>query len=149
MLPDFKKINGCLPEGVHDASWAEVCGKFGDSPGRKPLLAGLLLACIALKKAGVTFLYLDGSFVTTKKNPGDWDACYSQVGLDSSLLDPVFLDFTNERAAQKAKFKGEAFIAEMNASTAMLGPPYLEFFQKERNTGRKKGIVRLDLGTLP
>nr|WP_314542747.1 hypothetical protein [uncultured Massilia sp.] len=146
MIPSFSRLTGCLPPGVHDATWTEVSEHLGNSPKRKMLLVGLRDACIALRTAGATHLYLDGSFTTDKKNPGDWDACYSQVGIDSKLLDPVFLDFSKNRAAQKAKYKGEAFIAEMNA--AALGPPYLEFFQTEKNTGRKKGIVRLDLGTV-
>lgn len=148
MLPEFKKINGLLPEGEHGASWDEVCTRFGTSAGRNALLAGLLEACRSLRNAGVQHLYLDGSFVTAKNNPGDWDACYSRVGVTAALLDPVLLDFTNGRAAQKAKFKGEAFIAETKAS-GMLGPPYLKFFQMEKGSGRPKGIVKLDLGTLP
>jgi hypothetical protein len=137
-----------LPKGVHDATWDEVTLRFGNSTRRKDLLAGLLNACYALKKAGVTFLFLDGSFVTAKKNPGDWDACYSKIGVNTAVLDPVFLDFKNDRAAQKAKFGGESFFAETSAS-GVLGPPFLEFFQREKNTGRPKGLVRLDLGTLP
>ncbi|WP_156368736.1 hypothetical protein [Duganella sp. Leaf61] len=148
MLPDFKKINGLLPEGEHEASWAEVSQRFGNSAGRNALLAGLLEACRSLSNAGVKYLYLDGSFVTAKRNPGDWDACYSQVGVIAALLDPVLLDFTNGRAAQKNKFKGEAFVAEASAA-GLLGPPYLKFFQTEKGTGKAKGIVKLDLGTLP
>lgn len=148
MLPEFKKINGLLPAGEHEATWAEVSERFGGNAGRKALLAGLLAACYSLRGAGVGFLYLDGSFVTAKKNPGDWDACYSHFGVTAALLDPVLLDFSNNRTAQKTKFKGEAFVAEANAA-GLLGPPYLQFFQTEKGTGKPKGIVKLDLGTLP
>jgi hypothetical protein len=148
MLPTFNKLNGCLPKGIHDATWAEVVERFGDTQTRSDLLRGLLAACTALRTAGATHLFLDGSFVTAKTKPGDWDACFSRVGIDSALLDPVFLDYANDRAAQKAKFGGETFIAESKAA-GILGPPYLEFFQKEKKTGRPKGIVRLDLGTIP
>ena len=146
MIPAFRRLTGCLPVGVHDATWEEVSERLGDTPKRKMLLAGLRDACIAIRIAGGSHLYLDGSFVTNKRNPGDWDGCYSEVGINSSLLDPVLLDFSNKRAAQQAKFKGEAFFADDSAVS--LGPPYLEFFQQEKNTGRKKGIVRLDLGTV-
>jgi hypothetical protein len=148
MLPEFNKLNGCLPKGIHDATWAEVEERFGETEIRKNLLRGLLTACIALRTAGAAYLFLDGSFVTSKTSPGDWDACFSRVGINSALLDPVFLDYANDRAAQKAKFGGETFIAESKAA-GLLGPPYLEFFQKEKKTGRPKGIVRLGLGTIP
>ena len=121
--------------------------RFGNTVRRKDLLEGLRQACFSLRGAGVTHLFLDGSFVSAKRSPGDWDACYSRVGVIGSQLDPVLLDFTNERAAQKKKYLGEAFIAE-ERSSGFFGPPYFEFFQTERNTGRKKGIVRLDLGTV-
>lgn len=148
MLPDFKKINGLLPAGEHEATWAEVSVRFANTAGRKALLVGLLEACRSLRNAGVKYLYLDGSFVTAKKNPGDWDACYSRVGVVGAQLDPVLLDFSNNRAAQKNKFKGEVFVAESSAA-GLLGPPYLKFFQTEKCTGKIKGIVKLDLGTLP
>lgn len=146
MLPDLSKLTGYLPVGIHDATWQEIADKFGDTPKRKSILDGLYDACLALRKANVNYLFLDGSFVSNKRNPGDWDGCYSEMGVDSLLLDPVFLDFTNQRAAQKAKYKGEAFIAEQFATS--IGPPFIDYFQKEKNTGRKKGIVRLDLGTV-
>ena len=146
MIPSLNRVFGTLPVGIHVATWDEVEATFGNSPKRKTLLEGLKRACLALRAAGVAHLYLDGSFVTGKRNPGDWDACYSGVGVDSSKMDSVLLDFTNERAAQKAKYSGEVFVAEMAATT--LGQPYLDFFQTERNTGRKKGIVCVDLGTI-
>jgi hypothetical protein len=146
MIPPINRTFGTLPSGIHVATWVEVEARFGDSPKRKTLLGGLKRACLALQIAGVTHLYLDGSFVTGKRNPGDWDACYSGIGVDGSKMDPVLLDYQNERAAQKAKYFGEVFVAEMAAN--ILGQPYLDFFQTEKNTGRRKGIVCVDLGTI-
>lgn len=151
MLPDFipavdRYDDSYLPAGIHDADWAEVLVRFGFSYKRQQLLPGLRAACLAFRAAGVAYLYLDGSFVSDKKNPGDWDACFPIQGVDPSLLDPVLLDYTNERRAQKAKYKGETFPAD--ASSGSLGPPYLQFFQKNKKTGSPKGIVRIVLGTV-
>ena len=146
MIPAFGSLTGNLPRGEHRATWDEVVQALGFTESRKDLLSGLLAACKALKLAGVTELYLDGSFATKKKNPCDYDACYSIHGVDPAKLDPVLLDFKNSRMAMKQKYKGEIFPAE--AAASFLGPPYREFFQKDKN-GRKKGIVILDLGTLP
>jgi hypothetical protein len=146
-IPNFL-VTGLLPAGEHEATWEEVSNRFGGTPTRNTLLAGLLAACYALRTAKVTHLYLDGSFVTNKGHPGDWDACYSRNGLDYDALDKVLLDFSNKRAAQKKKYKGEAFIAESSA-TGIFGPPYKNFFQTCKHTGKPKGIIILDLSTLP
>ncbi len=151
MLPEFVQAtdrydDSYMPAGVYDATWTEVVVKFGFSYKRQQLLPGLKAACLALRIAGAAHLYLDGSFVSNKKNPGDWDACFPMQGVDPALLDPVLLDYRNDRAAQKAKYKGETFLADH--SSGMLGPPYLQFFQKNKKTGAPKGIVRLDLGSV-
>ena len=94
--------------------------------------------------------YLDGSFVTDKNEPNDFDACWEMVGVDFDLLDqeiPVLLDWSRKREAQKATFGGELFIAESAADP--WGTPYLEFFQRDRDSGQPKGIVALNLGDLP
>lgn len=146
MIPSFGLFN-LLPAGVHDASWAEVEVALGFSAKRKELLVGLKAACLNLRQAGATYVYIDGSFSTGKKQPGDWDCCYTAVGVDASKLDPVLKDYSNKRAAQKQKYGGEIFIANASSS-GPFGPPYLDFFQKDKGTGKPKGIVRLDLGTI-
>jgi hypothetical protein len=92
-------------------------------------------------------LYLNGSFATAKAVPGDFDGCWDAAGVDAALLDPVLLDFRNRRAAQKAKYGGELFIASLPATPA--GTVFLDFFQRDKATGDPKGIVAIDLGGLP
>lgn len=58
-------------------------------------------------------------------------------------LDSVFLDFSNGREAQKRKYLGEFFPAQMPEGAS--GRLFLEFFQTDKETGRPKGIVRLNL----
>ena len=36
--------------------------------------------------------YLDGSFVSSKLEPGDFDACWDEKGVDLDKLDPVLLN---------------------------------------------------------
>ena len=107
---------------------------------------GLLEAARILARAGGRTLYIDGSFVTVKSFPGDFDACYDIAGVSAHLLDPVFFNFANKRAAQKARFKGELFVANALAAP---GASFFDFFQKDKHTGMPKGIVSLDLGSLP
>lgn len=134
---------GNLPLGIHWANWKEFEKQFGTNSRRKLLLTGLKQAIASLKKAGCRTVFVDGSFVTSKELPGDFDACWSVEGVDPDLLDPVLLDFSNGRAAQKAKFGGELFPAELIEGGS--GKPFLDFFQTDKNTGKPKGIVGLRL----
>jgi hypothetical protein len=64
-------------------------------------------------------------------------------GVDPNRLDPIFLDFSNARAAQKRRFMGEFFPAEIPEGAS--GKTFLQFFQIDKETGKAKGIVALDL----
>lgn len=145
-IPGFQS-DGLLPVGIHAATWAEIETRFGNSPYRQAILGGLLEAARLLATANCKTLYLDGSFVTEKLFPGDFDACWDAIGVDVARLDPVFLDFSNRRSAQKARFRGELFISSTPADAA--GNTFLRFFQIDKSSGAPKGIVALDLGGLP
>jgi hypothetical protein len=142
MLPEFNR-DGRLPAGIHWATWQEIQSRFGFSSRRERLLGGLRLAMGALSKAGCRTVYIDGSFVTSKSEPGDYDACWDIDGVNAEALDLVFLDFSGGRAAQKRKYFGEFFPAQMPEGAS--GKVFLEFFQSDKETGRPKGIVGLTL----
>jgi hypothetical protein len=139
--------DGKLPSGIHVATWAELVCFFGGSARRQLLLAGLKAGLESLHLAGCRTAYVDGSFVTAKESPGDFDACWDARGVRGSLLDPVLLTFDQGRALQKAKYGGEFFPAHFPADVS--GITYLEFFQQDKHTNATKGIVALDLGSLP
>ena len=143
MLPNFTK-EGLLPPGEHPATWGEFSGRFGLNPRRLSLLVGLAAALVPLRTAGCRIVYLDGSFVTNKDLPGDYDAAWDPTGVDLGMLtlvEPLFFDFNNQRAAQKAKYLGEFFPATVPADA--VGTTFYEFFQIDKNTGNRKGIVVL------
>jgi hypothetical protein len=142
MIPEFNR-DGMLPPGIHWAAWQEIQSRFGFSARRQQLLHGLRRSLEALNEAGCCNMYLDGSFVTAKREPGDYDACWDVDGVNVEVLDPVFLDFSNRRAAQKSKYLGEFFPAQMPEGAS--GKAFLEFFQTDKETGRSKGIVGLNL----
>ena len=104
---------------------------------------GLLLALESLSLAGCRTVYVDGSFVTRKETPNDFDACWEEEGVDPALLDPLLLTFDSGRAAQKAAFRGELFPASVPASAE--GLSFLDFFQTDKDSGRRKGIVAINL----
>jgi hypothetical protein len=55
----------------------------------------------------------------------------------------VLLDFSNRRAAQKAKYGGELFTAELRAEPG--GTRFIDYFQRDRTAGARKGIIAIDL----
>lgn len=142
MLPEFNR-DGALPAGIHWSGWQEVESRFGFSGRRLQLLGGLKSALRALRRAGCRQVYIDGSFVTVKREPGDYDACWDIEGVDLESLDSVFLDFSNARREQKRKYLGEFFPAQMPEGAS--GKLFLDFFQIEKETGKPKGVVGLRL----
>jgi len=142
VLPPFQD-DGKLPVGLHWAEWHEIEERFGGNPHRGRLLEGFRTAAQNLQGAGCRAIFLDGSFVTAKELPGDFDACWDLTDVDPDQIDPVFLEFDNRRAAQKARFGGEFFPAQWPEGCS--GKTFLEFFQLDKDTGDSKGIVGLDL----
>lgn len=145
VIVDFDPKTGYLPPGVHDAGWSDVARRFAGNSHRARLIGGLLAACRDLAAAGCGTLLLDGSFVSAKPLPNDYDGAWETVGVDPDRLDRVLLDFSNGRAAMKSKYLGDLFPASAFAAPGVL---YRDFFRTDRN-GLEKGVVLIDLGTLP
>lgn len=137
--------DGDLPPGIHQATWEEFTERFSTNHYRAKMIRGLKSAIDNLKSAGCKKIYIDGSFVTSKRRPRDFDACWDPIDVEYAHLDPVLTDLTNNRKAQKTKYYGE-FFPTINDSGR--GDTILNFFQKNRESGNSKGIVCIDLGDL-
>lgn len=146
MIPAFEAATGNLPVGEHRATWQELVERYGYTQWRQQLLAGLLDALLLLREAGCGRVWINGSFVTTKEQPGDFDGCWDSAGVDWDRLDERLLTFDAGRATQKAAFLGELFVADFEADPQ--GTLFKDFFQVDRE-GRRKGIVVIDLKDLP
>ena len=84
--------------------------------------------------------WLNGSFVTAKDEPGDFDSVWDPDGVDTDRLDPIFFDLAAGRQAQKSRFYGELFPDWTESGS---GLRFAEFFQRDRVHGLK-GIVVID-----
>jgi hypothetical protein len=146
MIPDLDPQTGNLPPGEHRATWHELVRRFGSTSQRQRLLDGLLVALQLLHVVGCKRVWIDGSFVTAKEVPGDFDGCWDAVGVDFDRLDERLLTFDAGRVTQKAAFGGELFLADAAADPK--GTVFKEFFQADRN-GHRKGIVVIHLEDLP
>jgi hypothetical protein len=145
MIPEFDE-RGSLPPGIHHATWTEIVTRYATSVRRRELLDGLLDALRSLKAAGCATAYIDGSLVTSKNTPGDFDACWDSGGVVLSRLDSELVDFSDDRAAQKARYGGELYPADWSADAD--GTTYLDFFQRDR-LKQPKGIIAIALTGLP
>jgi hypothetical protein len=141
VIPPFDPLTGRLPPGEHKARWDEVVDRFGWNERRRRLIDGLADALTTLSEAGCRRVWLNGSFVTAKDEPGDFDACWDQTNVDLDILNSVLLDLSDGRRAQKARFGGELF---PNVTEVDSGLVFADFFQNDRETVRK-GIVVIDL----
>lgn len=95
-----------------------------------------------LRQAGCARVFVGGSFVTAKNEPKDVDVVWDVDGVDAEALDPVFLDFADERAAQKQRFGAEFFPAQL--VEGFTGRSFLQFFQYTRDD-EPVGIVVVEL----
>jgi len=143
-FPEFDE-QGQLPPGIHAASWREVAQRCGGDERRQALLAGLARLLALLAEVGCRRVWLDGSFVTSKAAPGDFDLAWDVVGVEidalvrrDPVLDPVFPD----RAAQLRRYGGECFAVSEPVTSGVVAT-----FQRDR-LGREKGIVLVELATL-
>lgn len=145
MLPDFEVGTGNLPPGVHSATWEAIVDRYGYNPTRIKQLEGLKLAIDDLTRAGCRVLYLDGSFVTAKERPGDYDACWEADGVNADDLHPALLDVGWRRKTLKARYGGDIMIADQPSEP--FGDTFVKFFQTDRD-GNRKGLIRIDLQEL-
>ena len=145
MIPPLND-DGLLPPGIHWATWVEVEKRYSTTVWRRMLTDGARRAAEDLKQAGCRTLYLDGSFVTSKRRPSDFDGCWDPDGVTWDQVDSVLRTFGNRRAAQKAKYHGELFISSRPADG---GLTFLDFFQRDKYTGNPKGIIAIDLEGFP
>jgi hypothetical protein len=149
MIPALVTISGSpwdvLPPGIHHTTLAEVELTFSYNPHRRALFSGLIDATTHLASVGCRSVLLDGSYVSGKPLPGDYDACWEPDGVDFNKLDAVFDDFDNGRANQKMRFGGEFFPSTL--ISVDIGAAFTEFFQIDRFTGKKKGILSIALNT--
>ena len=147
MIPTHDK-RGNLPPGVHPAIWVEIVSRYGYNAQRRKQLKGLRAALDNLKAAGCKKAYLDGSFITTKEMPGDYDLCWEPRGVDHSMLDPLFIlarYLLPPRREQREKYFGEILLTLNHPAVFDM----LSYCQLDDRTGDKKGIISIQLDQLP
>lgn len=135
MIPEL--VNGAMPVGVHTATLVELNESFGWTAHRAKLVDGFTRGFWDLAASGRKKVWLDGSFITNKEIPADFDACWDPTEVELSTLEPVLLDVSEGRKKQKEKYGGEFMPNIIEGGSGMF---FVEFFQQDRN-GNPKGIL--------
>lgn len=135
---------GCLPAGLHWAGIREFRDAFVSNYHRSWLFEGFVKACIELRQAGCSRVFVGGSYVTSKEFPGDYDACWDPAGVSAASLNPMLYDAA--LAEEQRKFyRGEWFIGKHGngPESAMY-----EFLSHDKNTGIERGMIGIKLKML-
>lgn len=135
MIPAFNR-HGNLPAGVYPATLKEIEKRYALNDHRRHLFSGLRRLAENLKLAGCRTIYLDGSYITAKEHPQDFDCTWDPTGVGQAL-DPDLLKPLDTR---KAKYFGDIFVYMPEYG----GLPYLEYFQRDIDDN-PKGIIKIDL----
>jgi len=150
MIPELVELSDApwkvLPEGIHSATLEETRDRFAINDVRRTLFGGFLEAVLKLAEASCPLVFLNGSYVTEKPYPNDYDVCWSPNGINENRLEPIFWE-PRLRDQQKIRFLGEFFPSTTIVNET--GQTFVDFFQNEKTTGRKKGIVEINLETDP
>jgi uncharacterized protein DUF6932 len=141
-IPLFRP-DGYLPEGIHQATEAEVTFRFGTQSRQRRRLTLRLRRWIELGRAvGARRLLVDGSFVTAKVEPNDVDAVM--------LLPDNFADLIAQ-GLQAAVELEEMFLTRQPeelfaADDEAVWQEWSEFFSRTREPDwRRKGLVEIVL----
>jgi len=147
-LPQFRE-DGWLPEGHHPATWEEVSARFGGESGsrRAAVLASLLNWRDAARTRGLAgLIILDGSFVSNKSAPGDFDLVFLYDELSEGLIKDdaearALMDF---QACRALGFQGDVFALPLSLQkvSPLLGGT--DMFDTDRQ-GKSKGVVEVIL----
>jgi hypothetical protein len=141
MIPDLTR-EGMLPPGLHETTLREARRRFGSGNAiRERLMMGLSAVVSQARHSGAKRLYLDGSFVTDKKDPGDWDAALLvPVGFNSGSRDAVALV---DRERIKKDYGGDLFVIFEDDADVL--EYYVEQVFGHDRAGREKGLLVIRL----
>ena len=147
-LPPFRSDNW-LPEGHHTTDWAEIIRVFGGEPGSKraQVLANLLEWRDSVRAKGLAgLLILDGSFISSKPEPGDFDTIFVlDEGMESVLAQDVEAALFVNYVYCKQRGWGDIFMYSEAAVRKFPLMCRLDDFDHDKVIKQPKGVVEVRL----
>jgi hypothetical protein len=125
-------------------SFEQLIERFGTNPRRFKQLDNALRFFRIFYACGCRFVYIDGSFVSTKKYPEDIDLCFDTTGMDSDKLEKEFpaLFVPNEVGKIHRELQCHIFTFSENSTR------FFDMLSEDRE-GNPKGFIKLNLKDLP
>lgn len=137
MIPAFNE-SGYLPPGVYLATMEEIRQRLAYNTTRETLFHQLSLVIAILREANCPEVYLNGSFISSKDEPGDYDMCWEPTGVNPTEQLRQLLQNPQE---VKKRFLGDI-------RPRISHPPYhidlVNYWQTDAG-GDPKGIIAINL----
>ena len=138
MKLDFNS-QGYLHQTI-ELTYEEFRHHFATNPQRIQQIENSLPFFRTLYSCGCRVVYVDGSFVSIKKNPEDIDLCFDFNPLDAELLEKNFPQFFDVNAMGRIRRDLQCHILYFTDTDTR----YFDLFELDRNFN-KKGLVKLGL----
>lgn len=140
------KANGDLTPGIIDMTWEEFKSTFSYNLHRSNLFKGIELAIKELKAVGCKTIYMDGSFISKKEQPQDFDLCWDEEGVNYKLIVteyPGLMDYGWRMKNMKKRYGGD-IVPMTSLACYKKGLIFLAYFMQDKQS-RDKGIIRISL----
>lgn len=129
-------VNGVLPSGTYQATHAELVAAF-DQPGSntRPALNSALLHASTLiwSRDATAILYVNGSYVTDKRDPLDVDVAVRSDVWDDTLFLATF----------SAAHPGEEVLVDFYFNAKQSIQHMEDLFREIQGRNARKGIIQL------
>lgn len=144
ILPIPPLQSNYLPKGIYDCTIEEIKDRFGTNEMRTELIGNLSDYVGEIQKIGIRgWIIVNGSFVTSKDEPGDIDMIL--VVEDQSMLAPMNSQIRAiiSQGYVKDKFKLHLFIAFPGDKTEEKLTNMFSGVREDPNT--KKGLLKVEV----
>ena len=141
--------HGWLPKGHHPATWEQIADRFGGEPGsrRAAIFSGLLRWRDAVRGKQMNGrLILNGSFISAKAEPGDFDVLFVYDNASANIIaqDAKALRLLDS-AHCKALYGGDVWAFSEQAVRDFPQFCRVDGFDREKETRRLKGVLEVNL----
>lgn len=146
LIPNYRD-DGWLPLGHYNLSWDEITEKFSGKPGslRNNLMQELIKWRDELRENNIYgTLLLDGSFISNKEEPSDFDAMFIYDENIETLFisSPELYRLVKIEECKKRGFDLFALPLSLKEKSPLLFG--LDLFDKDKN-GIPKGVVEVKI----
>lgn len=140
MIPAFYD-GDFLPDGDHMATWQEVQDRFGQTASRRILCDQLNQLILAARGCDFLWVYIFGSFISGKPDPGDVDLMWVYRAEQLEFMRPECRDLIDYQR-MKSRFAWDVFCCSDSPDVVAY---LLQGWRKNKAKTKERGIIKIDL----